>query len=311
MKTTKIILIALIISLGLNTFAQVAINNDGSAPDSSAILDLKSTSGGLLLPRMNTVQISGIANPAAGLLIFNTDSSDFYGYNGIKWVSVWNTSDTLADWYCGNQLTDSRDSKSYTTVQIGTQCWMAENLNIGTMINGSINQTQNSPTEIIEKYCYDDNTSNCDTYGGLYQWDEMMQYVSTEGTQGICPTGWHLPDDEEWKTMEMELGMSQSEADDTGWRGNDEGGKMKETGTTHWASPNTGATNTSGFTGLPGGDRKYVGGSFGELATSALFWLSSENGSTAWGRSLSNSYKQVYRLGFKQTYGFSVRCVRD
>ncbi len=81
---------------------------------------------------------------------------------------------------------------------------------------------------IIEKYCYDDNTSNCDTYGGLYQWEEMMQYVTTPGAQGICPDGWHLPTDEEFKTMEMALGMSQSEADNTGWRGTDEGSKLKE-----------------------------------------------------------------------------------
>ncbi len=127
---------------------------------------------------------------------------------------------------------------------------MAENLNVGSMINGSSNQTNNG---IIEKYCYDDNTSNCDTYGGLYQWEEMMQYVTTPGAQGICPDGWHLPTDEEFKTMEMALGMSQGEADDTGWRGTDEGGKMKESGTTHWYSPNMGATNSSGFTALPGG----------------------------------------------------------
>ncbi len=88
MKTTKIILLALLISFGLNTLAQVAVNTDGTVPDESAMLDVKSTNSGLLLPRMNTVQISSIFNPAAGLMVFNIDSSDFYGFNGNKWISM-------------------------------------------------------------------------------------------------------------------------------------------------------------------------------------------------------------------------------
>ncbi len=74
----------------------------------------------------------------------------------------------------------------------------------------------------IEKYCYNDVPANCETYGGLYQWDEIMQYTTTPGVQGICPSGWHLPTGEEWKQMEMALGMSQSEADLYNWRGTDE-----------------------------------------------------------------------------------------
>jgi uncharacterized protein (TIGR02145 family) len=198
----------------------------------------------------------------------------------------------------------------YTTIQIGAQCWMAENLNIGTMINGSINQTQNSPTEIIEKYCYDDNTSNCDTYGGLYQWDEMMQYVTTEGTQGICPTGWHLPTDAEWCTLENHVDAVTVSCSAIGWRGTDAGGNLKEIGTSHWTSPNSGATNTSGFTGLPGGYR-YTDGLFFTLSYYAYFWSSSENGSDAWYRYLSYNNAQVIRGYSYQAYGFSVRCVRD
>jgi uncharacterized protein (TIGR02145 family) len=88
---------------------------------------------------------------------------------------------------CGENLNDLRDGQSYSTVLIGTQCWMAENLNIGTMLTGSGNQTDNNT---IEKYCYHDSTSYCDTYGGLYQWNQMMQYDTIAGTQGICPSGW-------------------------------------------------------------------------------------------------------------------------
>ena len=276
MKTTKIILLAMLISFGLNTMAQVAINNDGSAPDESAILDVKSTNRGLLLPRMNTIQISGISNPAAGLLVFNADSSDFYGFNGSKWISIWNTGDTLADWYCGNQFTDSRDSKSYTTVQIGTQCWMAENLNYET--------TSNS-------WWYNDIEANGDIYGRLYTWDAALT---------ACPSGWSLPSDDEWTILSDFLGGS-----------NIAGGKMKETGEAHWNSPNYGATNSSGFTGLPGGNRN-SSGSFNSLGSSGYWWSSSEySGTRAWRRLLNYGNDQVSRGSGYKTDGYSVRCLKD
>jgi len=227
--------------------------------------------------------------------------------NSTLWKEVQYGAGSIAPFSCGDTLFDARDNQLYLTVQIGTQCWMAENLNVGTMVNGSNNQTDNGT---IEKYCYSDNTSNCDTYGGLYQWDEMMQYVTTEGTQGVCPTGWHLPTDDEWKTMEMYLGMTQAQADANNWRGTDEGGKLKEAGTTHWSSPNAGATNSSGFTALPGGYRG-VGGLFSTNANGAYFFSSTENGSTARMRVLSYYLAQIYRYDYDKTSGNSVRCIKD
>jgi uncharacterized protein (TIGR02145 family) len=194
-------------------------------------------------------------------------------------------------------FTDIRDGKNYNTVVIGGQCWMAQNLNIGTKINGSQDQTNN---QIIEKYCYNDLESNCDIYGGLYQWNEAMQYVTTAGVQGICPAGWHLPTDAEWTTLTTFLG-GESVA----------GGKMKETGTTHWASPNTGATNTSGFTALPGGYR-YSNGSFSDLTNYTLFWSSSQyDASYSWNRYLSYTTSNVYRYSYYKMYGVSGRCLKD
>jgi len=271
----------------------VGINADGSAPNSSAGLDVNFTNKGFLPPRMNTTQCNSIPSPVEGLVIYNTDEKTLNIYNGNSW-------DSIIPFFCGQSFKDLRDGKVYTTVQIGTQCWMAQNLNIGNKIDGSGEQTNNSPTPIIEKYCNDNNESNCDIYGGLYQWDEMMQYSTTSGVQGICPTGWHVPTDAEWATLITFLG-GESIA----------GGKMKETGTTHWNGYNTGATNSSGFTALPGGYRA-TSGLYYTTGWNCTFWSSTQNSTTdAWNRILNENSAYVYRDWHTKGFGFSVRCVRD
>ena len=200
---------------------------------------------------------------------------------------------------CGNPITDIRDGKTYNTVLIGNQCWFAQNLNVGTKILGSEDQTNNS---INEKYCYEDNDANCAIYGGLYQWDEAMQYSTTEGVKGICPTGWHLPTDAEWTTLSTHLGGADIA-----------GGYMKEAGNTHWEIPNTGATNSSGFTGLPGGGR-YDDSYFNDLTTYADFWSSSQfDASTSWPRFISFNSAELMRgsEGYAKIDGFSVRCLKN
>jgi len=194
------------------------------------------------------------------------------------------------------ECTDA-DGNNYPVVGIGTQVWMAQNLNIGTRINGSDEQTDN---QVIEKYCYDDLESNCDVYGGLYQWDEMMQYVTTEGTQGICPAGWHVPTDGEWIELTNYLG-GEGVA----------GGMMKESGITHWSSPNTGATNSSGFTALPGGARDYDG-SFNGITYNAYFWSSTVSSFTnSWYWFLYYEFEFLCGYPGDKTHGFSCRCMKD
>jgi uncharacterized protein (TIGR02145 family) len=195
------------------------------------------------------------------------------------------------------------DNNNYATVTIGSQVWMAENLNVGVRIAGNQEQTDNG---IKEKYCYNDLESNCNIYGGLYQWNEMMQYVTTEGAQGICPTGWHLPSDGEWTTVTDFLGDVFVA-----------GGKMKTTGTIEagtglWYDPNTGATNESGFTALPAGAR-YLFGAFNNVGYYGTWWSSSEDdASTAWIRGMYYGHSTVYSYNYdKNSVGFSVRCLRD
>ena len=207
----------------------------------------------------------------------------------------------------GNYFIDPRDGTRYKTVKIGNQLWMAENLkylpsvspsNVGSEINPFYYVYGYQGTDILAAKA----TDNYKTYGVLYNW---------EAAKASCPKGWHLPSDTEYKILEMYLGMTQAQADGTGWRGTDQGGKLKEAGTTHWISPNTGATNSSGFTALPAGYRN-TDGSFGSLGSVAPFWSSSAaSSSNAWRRYLTTSYSTVDRYDCNKAFGFSVRCLRD
>lgn len=203
-------------------------------------------------------------------------------------------------------LIDIRDGKVYSTIKIGNQWWMAENLNY---------ETNNS-------FCYNNRTTYCITYGRLYNWAEAMKIDQRfndekwDGSdikhQGICPDGWHIPSDDEWKIMEMYLGMNQGTVNAENWRGTYEGGSLKETGYKHWNYPNTGATNGSGFSALPGGDC-WPNMEFHRMGFDAYFWTSSEyNNLFSWYRRLNNNYSSIYRYyGFSKKYGRSIRCVKD
>ncbi|MFH1159494.1 MAG: FISUMP domain-containing protein [bacterium] len=203
---------------------------------------------------------------------------------------------SLPSFICGSTV--DYEGKLYNTIQIGTQCWFKENLNVGIRINGTQNQMNNG---LKEKYCYDDLETNCDIYGGLYQWNEMMQYVTNEGIRGICPIGWHIPTDAQWDTLRDYLGGEFIA-----------GGKMKETGTEHWAPPNVGATNSSGFTALPGGYTYSYTGSFNNLTFNAFFWSSSQHGSPyGWLYILYNNYADMFRWDDEKGNGMTVRCLQN
>ncbi|MCF8370102.1 MAG: DNRLRE domain-containing protein [Bacteroidales bacterium] len=201
------------------------------------------------------------------------------------------------------------DTQDYNTVLIGSQCWLKENLNVGTMINGNQDQLDNN---LIEKYCYDNNPINCDTYGGLYQWDEMMEYASSQSLQGICPPDWHLPSDDDWKQLEGEVdnqyGGGDSEWDGDSYRGFDAGLILRSTD--GWYSNGNG-TDLYGFSAIPGGFSSGIGDYY-SLSHLAEFWSSTEHSnSKAWYRKLYDASDQIYRFHSGKSVGFSVRCVQD
>ncbi len=170
-------------------------------------------------------------------------------------------------------FTDPRDGQVYKIVTIGTQTWMSENLNYATGVS----------------WCYDDNSANCDKYGRLYDW---------QTAKSACPIGWHLPTDGEWTVLTNFLGGRKYA-----------GGKMKST--TGWSAPNTGATNQSGFTALPGGDRNYFGG-FTDIGLNGYWWSATDYATDfAWYRYLNGGFEDVYRVSSNKVFGLSVRCLRN
>lgn len=405
MKTKTVIFLTSLLFLFISrTYTQnegVSINADGSNPDNSAILDVKSSSKGFLPPRMTFSLINAIPSPADGLMVFCTDCGTngtgalainvnglWYYFNpisilppaptagthvpsqtyitwnwntnevatGYKWNTT-NNYETAADmvssttkvetaltcetnytrymwaynnlghsgsvtlnqstldcfvFNCGDPFTDTRDSKAYTTILIGDQCWMAENLSIGTRIDGNEVQTNNS---IIEKYCYDNNNSNCDVYGGLYQWDEMMQYSISSGAQGICPAGWHIPTEDEWNTLNNFV------SNKLNWicNNNPTSNAKALASSINWevslfscaVGNNQALNNSSGFAGMPSGFKNY-GNAFYNMTNFGWWWSSTQqNLFEAWYRNLTKDNDFFIRGYNVKHFGFSVRCLKD
>jgi len=203
------------------------------------------------------------------------------------------------------------DGNVYKTVKIGDQWWMAENLKVTHYRNGKaikkVTDDSHWRSLTTSAYCYYDNISGrADIYGALYNW------FAINDSSNIAPEGWHVPTDEEWKKLEIYLGMSQSEANKAGVRGTNEGGKLKETGFDHWLNPNTGATNEAGFTARPGGSRGRSYGRFFNIEREAYFWSFTEYDEySSWTRVLTFDDASITRGSGYKYYGFSVRCVKD
>jgi len=189
----------------------------------------------------------------------------------------------------------------YPIITIGKQVWMKEDLkttrysngdSIGTTIPATLDIT-NEPTPKYQ-WAYDGNESNAETYGRLYTW-----YAATDD-RNICPTGWHVPSDADWSTLTTYLAGEYIA-----------GGKLKETGIIHWKSPNTEATNESGFRALPGGYR-YGNGTFYDIGGTGNWWSSTEvSANNAWCYTMYNNLRNVNKHYGKKTNNLSVRCVRD
>ena len=211
---------------------------------------------------------------------------------------------------CPSTVTDT-DGNTYSTILIGDQCWMQENLKVTHYPNGDVIPYITDNDEWValadnntdDAYCYYDNNLSSE-FGALYSYAAAIADNWTHDNnngQGICPDGWHLPTDAEWTVLIEYLGGSGVA-----------GGKMKESGFAHWNSPNTGATNESGLTALPGGSRYSYDGVFRYSGSNGYWWSATERSSSSvWYRSLGYDITYVTRIYYSKSGGYSVRCLWD
>jgi uncharacterized protein (TIGR02145 family) len=240
-------------------------------------------------------------------IIMQYNTGDLLKFTGISgnfstvFMDIPTESKTITFSFIG--CTDS-DNNNYSIVTIGSQTWMAENLK-----TTKFNDDSSIPLETVNSawsgistpaYCwYDNDINNKDTYGAMYNWYAVS--TSTNGGKNVCPSGWHVPSDEEWITLISSLGGESNV-----------GGKLKETGTAHWGSPNTGATNESGFTALPGGLRGAYDGGFYQRGLVGFWWSSAASTSTyAWNCYMSSYDSNIVGNDLEKEDGLSVRCVQD
>lgn len=264
--------------------------------------------GGTNYVLMGTSQIVSVPYAlATGSLM---EGATVTGANGSQYTltvgangPTWSLTNLNVNFSCGQSV--SYAGESYPTVQIGTQCWFQKNLNVGTNLQGSTNQINNG---LIEKYCCNDQPSYCNVYGGLYQWAEAVNYQNgatniispnpayTGNVQGICPIGWHIPNNSDFTNLENLFGGKTFA-----------GGALKSTNT--WSSPNTGATNISRFNGLGSG---FLSNGYVSLLNFSLFWSATElgNGGAIY-RSLGYNTATIGDGGWNKTAGLSVRCLKD
>lgn len=277
----KLLSISVLLFFTLTSMAQVGIGT--ATPDASAKLEIASTSTGFLPPRMTTAQRDAIVSPATGLVIFNTTTNSLEYKSSTGWVSL-TTATTV----------------NYPSVLIGAQYWMEKNLEVTTYRNGDpipyVTDATAWAALTTGAWCYYNNDpANGSLYGKLYNW------YAVNDPRGLAPVGWHVPTDAELTTLSTTLGGDAVA-----------GGKMKVAGTTRWTTPNTGADNSSGFAGLPGGSRG-TNGTFADVGSYSYWWSSSDvyASSVAWYRYLYYGNGGFGGGGNYKRYGFSVRCLRD
>jgi uncharacterized protein (TIGR02145 family) len=256
----------------------------------------------------DTLSIGGSSVIVPGISAANTNSNGGLGSQ----VLVGNT--TCANEYisvtgCGGQTSLTYDGRTYDLVEIGGQCWFADNLATdqyrnGDLIPTGLDDATWSATTSGAYAIYNNDPANDLTYGKLYNW------YTTVDTRGLCPTGWHVPTDCEWMFLEGSLGMSiPDQQSSVPSRGTIEGGLIKAT--TLWTAPNTGATNSSGFNSLPSGYRS-LSGYYAFIGNLGYGWSIVESDSiAAWHRRENYYDTYINRFANDKHYGFSVRCVRD
>jgi uncharacterized protein (TIGR02145 family) len=252
---------------------------------------------------MTYAQRNAIVNPAAGLIVYCTDcaNGEMQYYNGTNWINM------------SVGIGSLPPTLNLPSVTIGTQIWTSQNLNVSTYRDGTpIPQVEDAATWgslTTGAYCYynNDSATYAAVYGKLYNW------YAVHDPRGLAPVGWHVPSEYEWNLLFKCL---DNNADTTSncsncWISQSAGGKLKETGFQHWTSPNTGATNDFGFSGIAAGSR-YDNGEFHDVGLLNHLWSNLPDfQNDAWYHNLIQWGPSIFQGKLNKKYGFSVRCLRE
>lgn len=228
--------------------------------------------------------INSISAQNKTLTIYYSDSTRIVNFSNV---------DSMVIFICGASKVNY-GGKAYNTVLIGNQCWLKENLNIGTRRDGGVYQSKDGT---IEKWCYDNSEDSCTKYGGLYHWNEAMQYSETVGAQGICPISWHIPTAAEYQTLATNI--------------DNESNSLKAIG------QGTGSgmgTDVTGFSGLLAGGKWYDNSGFVAKGGWGNFWISQVGYSSIYSYTMrleSNNNTIFIENGTREEWGLSVRCIKD
>ena len=283
----KVLLIFVLVFLLMCRVPAQRIGIGTISPNPSAMLDVNSTSMGFLLPRMTYTQRGAISNPTAGLMIWCTDCNEMQVYDGALWK---NMSGTTAS------------GVSLPGVMICYNQWTHRNLSVRTYRNGDTIPVVTDPviwanlTTGAMCWYNNDSAGYAANYGRLYNW------YAVNDPRGLAPAGWHVSTLDEWLNMGNCL-----DGDSIA------GGKLKAVSPLWQLVPNAGATNSSGFSALPGGFRDGNSGVFGSNGTDGGFWWTSTayNANNAWFSYLFYNSAMIFKTNGIKNYGLSVRCVKD
>lgn len=281
--------------------ADINFGNALSAVQLNAMADVPGTfvytpGVGTILEVGNDQQLTVVFTPDDPANYSNASSSVF-----INVLSNGNSSAVFNPGLSYGSVSDA-DGNAYKTITIGSKTWMAENLRTTKYRNGdaipevtSNSEWTNLASGAYSNYDNDPDLNALATFGRLYNW------FAVSDSRQIAPEGWHVATKEDWEELAGELGGLPAA-----------GGKLKETGNTHWNAPNTGADNSSGFTALPSGRREYTDGSFINTGFNGFWWTSSAyNPDYSWYYQINYDFASVVPANFHKQYGFSVRCVKD
>ncbi len=308
----------------MQTSLELYFNDNGSYPTSVTSTIASGSNVYMTLTPVAPTPIDGDCTATTNAYTYSSDGSTYSisfclgnPNSGLNAGSKVATRDGISEgastpaWSCGSLLTDSRNGKQYTTVQLGSQCWMSQSMDYD---NGCSSKTWTSGSDIGWCGCYSNNSSNCTTYGRLYQWSAAMNGTTTAGAQGICPSGWHVPTSAEYDNLETYTNTvsqyycngnpaytAKALASISGW----------SSGSTCDAGYNQSTNNATGWNAFPAGSHDATTANFRDIGLAISLWSSTLSGGNPMGHYLIYDQESMLNWANNPAFAVSVRCLKN